>query len=210
VHALVEQSISVGNPTITTASRTTQASGSSLVVCAARGETTLLLASTISDNKGNTPFVQRAKRNYDDFPGSAAGLYTFLNAAGGSGHTLTLSNLSSDEGTLAFVEVKNGLTVQDVNSSNAGSSGSLVSPTVTTTGPATIVAFCAGGGSSGISSYGGVSNGFTLLDSYGATDALSVQVAAASRDVSGAGTYGLTWTISPAQNALLFIIAIGA
>jgi hypothetical protein len=207
-HVLVEQSITVGRATITSAGVTTQPSGSALIVAAGRGSGSLLVPSTISDNKGNSPFVQQGKKlNYAGYPDSSAALFTFLNAKGGSGHTFSLSNLSSDEGTLVAVEVKNGRVIQDVKGANAAAGSTLASPSVTTTGPATIVAFCWPGGGYGFSSIG-VNNGFTVLDKYGAQDGLSVQAASATRDVSAAGTYNLTWTISPAQDAIVYIIAL--
>jgi len=207
-HVLVEQSITVGKSKITSAGINTQTSGSSLVVAAGRGSGSLLVPSTISDNMGNSPFVQQgAKLNYAGYPDSSAALFTFLHAKGGTGHTFSLSDLSSDEGTLVAVEVKNGLVVHDVKGANVAAGSTLASPSVTTTGPATIVAFCWPGGGYGFSSIG-VNNSFTVLDKYGAQDGLSVQAASATRDVSAAGTYGLTWTISPAQDAIVFIIAL--
>jgi hypothetical protein len=206
VHALAQQSIFVDHDFVTTAPVNTQSAGSSLVIAVGRGIGSLLVPSAISDNKGNTPFVQQAKLSYTDYPNSSAAFYTFLNASGGLGHTFSLGNQRLDEGTIAAVEVRNGLVLQDVHAAKMPA-GNLVSPTVTTTGPATIVAFAWGGGGNGWSSVG-VNNGFAVLDSWGASDGVSVQAASASRDVAAAGTYSVTWALNPPQEAILFIAAI--
>jgi len=206
-HVLAKQIISATTAVLTTAGVTTQSSGSALIVSAGRGSGSLLIPSTISDNKGNTPYVQQAsKLNYTDYPDSSAALYAILDAKGGAGHTFSLSDVANDEGTIVAVEVKHGLVIKDVKASRM-SAGNLTSPSVTTTGSATIVAFCWPGGAYGFSSVS-ANNSFAVLDKYGAEDAISVQAASASRDVAAAGTYNVTWTVSPAQEAILFIIAL--
>jgi hypothetical protein len=163
-----------------------------------------------SDNKGNKSFVQLGQSTaYVGYPDSGAALYALTNAVGGTGHTFTVSNVDSDEVTIAAVEVRNSSVVQDSKGAYVAGTTSFTSPSVTTTGPATIVAFC-WGDSAGATNITGVNNSFKVLDQYSAANGISVQGASASRDVSAAGTYNVTWTVNPAQvsGAILYIVAV--
>jgi hypothetical protein len=205
-HVLAQHNI-VGNGILTTAGITTQSAGSSIIVSVGRGDIDLLGLPT--DNKANSPYFQLGPSiAYPVYTTSGAALYTFLNAKGGTGDIFTPANSAGDEVTIVVVEVKNGLVVVDSKGAVA-TSGLLTSPSVTTTGPASIVAFCWGNYAGGVTKVS-VNNSFAVLDMYGGTDTVSVQSASASLDVQQAGTYNVTWTLSPPQSAILFIVALQA
>jgi hypothetical protein len=77
---------------------------------------------------------------------------------------------------------------------------------VSTTGPASLVAIWAG--DSGGSRVTAVpNNGFTVID----TQLLSgceVEVAVATKDVPGPGVYNVTWEATPTQGAHLWLVAV--
>jgi hypothetical protein len=185
---------------------TTQASGSTIIMSIGLGNGADLTILP-SDNMGNAPYAQLGSSvAYAGYPSSGAAVFDFVGAVGGSGHTFTANKVGGDEATIIVVEVKSGRVIQDSKGAYVGP-GTLTSPSVTTTGPATLVAFCWGDSGSG-TTIRSVNNSFQVLDQYAASDGVSVQGASASRDVTAAGTYDVTWTVDPPEGAILFIVAV--
>jgi len=206
-HILAQRNINgSSNTPLVTSPVSTQTSGSTIIVSVGRGDSSGL-ASLPTDNMGNTPYAKLGSNvAFVNYPGSGAALYDFIGATGGAGHTFAANMVGSDEVTIIVVEVKNGHVIQDAKGSYVGP-GTLTSPSVTTTGPATIVAFCWGDNGAG-TTIRSVNNSFQLLDQYMATNGLSVQGASASLDVTAPGSYNVTWTVDSPQGAILFIVAV--
>ncbi len=108
---------------------------------------------------------------------------------------------------MAALEVVNGGTVRDVQWREVRSGEPLRSPTVTTTGPAVLVAWWWGDAGVEQNKTAVPDSGFTVIDSVLREGAL-VQCAVAVREVADAGTYGVTWTSTPLQGAQLWLVAV--
>ena len=78
---------------------------------------------------------------------------------------------------------------------------------VTTTGPATLVAFWWGDAGTNSNKTAVPNNGFVVIDSILQSGAL-VQCAVAAKEVAAAGTYNVTWTATPQQGAQLWLVAV--
>ena len=203
---------SISTPKITTA-----ASGSTIVVSVGRGEIAKFSAASMTDTAGNAPYQKQGPHAYEPaFPDSGTALYTFTSARGGPGFQLTTSagqNMKGqlDETTIAAVEVVEGTRIQ------AQAWNEVVQPrdpvpvtsnSVTTTGPATLVAFWWGDGFPGTPQSATPNNGFTLVDTNAFETGSCVQCAVAVKNVSAAGTYNVTWTSTPIQGAQLWLVAV--
>jgi hypothetical protein len=109
--------------------------------------------------------------------------------------------------TVPFIEVRDAGQLQDVAVVYPDASPSLRSGDVTTTGPATLVAFW-WGDATGLHHSAVPGDGFTLIENFVDLPPNSaVQCAVAVREVAGAGTYHVTWATSPAQGAPLWLFA---
>ncbi|MGH6810873.1 MAG: hypothetical protein ACREDM_00535 [Methylocella sp.] len=141
------------------------------------------------------------------FPDSGEALYGSLSAVGGSGHKVTapMHGSESDEITLAAVEIKNGGVIQDAQW-NKVTVPPQTSLNVTTTGPATLVAVWVGD-SSAASVTASPDNGFTVINSQ-LLAGCDVEAVVATKDVSIAGTYNVTWTATPTQGAHMWLVAV--
>jgi hypothetical protein len=206
-HALVFH-ISKGSvgPWLSTPPLTTQ-SGSTLVALVGKGSVWNLSAPI--DNKGNTPWQQVGPiREYTNWPGEGTAVYAFHNIVGGANHIVSVDDANVwDEVTFALVEVKNGGVIQDHKWNEVLKPGILTSQSVTTTGPATLIAVWYGDDSSSTPSNPVPNNGFTVIQGNGnATE--SVQMFVATKDVPGPGTYNVTWNTTPVQGAQLYLIAV--
>jgi hypothetical protein len=186
----------------------TQPTGSTMLVCIGRGNISAF-TQVPSDNMGNTPYVQLGPtHSYQPaYPGSGTALYAFASAKGGVGHIITTTTVSGDEVTLDAVEVKNGGVIQDFKWNEVLKGSPLTSLSVTTTGPATLVAFWWGDGDEGISHIAVPNNGFTVIDSLLPTGTL-VQTAVATKDVTQAGSYNVTWDSGGLEGAQLYLVAV--
>ncbi|WP_431274563.1 hypothetical protein ACQ858_21555 [Variovorax ureilyticus] len=186
----------------------TRASGSSLLVCVGRGNQAA--AATPTDNAGNA-FVQRDSAHaYTLYPRSGTALFACEKARGVAGHTVTVAKPDPlDEVTLTVVEVTGGGLVRDVKWREVLSGQPLTSASVTTTGPALLVAWWWGDAGVDGDKTAVPDSGFTVIDSVLAAGAL-VQCAVAVKQVAAAGTYNLTWTSTPLQGAQLWLAAVQA
>jgi hypothetical protein len=204
-HAIAFQRLNGGLSTLSTPALATKATGSTIVVSVGRGAFSAFALPT--DNKGNAPYMPQGAHTYTRYPDSGTALYTFANAQGGAGHVVSASTPPSDEITLAAVEVT-GTRVQQVEWSEVLVANlPLTSKKVTTTGPATLVAFWWGDAGVDSNKTAVPNNGFVVIDSVLASGAL-VQSAVAVKQVTAPGSYDVTWTSTPAQGAQLWIVAI--
>jgi hypothetical protein len=195
---------SASPPSIATSAMATQPSGSMIIVGVGRGDATAFALPT--DNQGNTSRSLGEVHSYTRWPTSGTAVYAFAPAIGGDGHTVSTTTPPEDEITLGAVEVIEGSKLQDYGW-NEVTSGPVTSKTVTTTGPATLIAFWWGDAFAMTDQTVTPDNGFTVVDSVLASGSL-VQGAVAVRNVTAAGTYHVTWTATPAQGAQLWLIAV--
>lgn len=194
------------NATLDSPALTTQPTGSTLVVSAGRGS--LAASAPPTDNKGNAPFVALGVPHaYTKWPTSGTAVYAFEGAVGGPNHVVTNTNEPGDEITLAVVEVQDGAHVQDAEWIEKLEGQPITSAKVTTTAPATLVAFWWGDAGVDGDKMATPNNGFTVIDSLGQAGAL-VQCFVATKDVGAAGEYDVTWTSNPAQGAQLWLVAV--
>jgi hypothetical protein len=194
------------NSSISTPAIATQPSSSTMVVSVGRGLISAFAPPT--DNKGNGPYAQLgATHAYSLWRDSGTALYALPKAAGGNGHVITASTPPGDEITLAAVEVVSGSKIQDSQWNEVLAGNPLTSRTVTTTGPAVLVAFWWGDAGVDEDKTANPDNGFEITDSILRSGAL-VQCAVATRTVSTAGTYDVTWTATPRQGAQLWLVAV--
>jgi hypothetical protein len=197
--------------TLSTPPITTQDSGSTLVVSVGRGNADLFALPT--DNMGNTPYVQQGSvHTYALYPDAGTALYTIRPSKGGAHFQVTTSTGKfatgqSDEITMAVVEVASSGKVQDVQWSEVRAPPLTTKP-VTTDGPATLVAFWWGDGTSHTPQRATPDNGFTVVESNAEETDSFVQCVVAVKQVTAAGSYDVTWTPEPSQGAQLWLIAI--
>jgi hypothetical protein len=193
---------------ISTSAMTTQAAGSTIIVGIGRGELDAFKPSAVpTDNKGNAPYQQLgATEKYERWPSGTA-VFAFPSARGGANHSVTTQTPSGDEVTLAAVEVLDSTRIQDVQW-NQPLEPPLTSNSVTTTGPATLIAMWWGDGFPGTPQNAKPNNDFVLLDSNAKERDSFVQCAVAFKNVTEAGTYDVTWEPDPSQGAQLWLIAV--
>lgn len=190
---------------ISTPPMMTNETGSTIVVGIGRGNRWGQMVPY--DNMGNGPYQQLGEtQQYSRWPAAGTDLYASAAAAGGDEHVVTVPIHQAEEGTVIAVEVAGGGRVQDYSWTEV-LSGTIISDPVTTTGPATLVAFWWGDG--GVPPDGvAASDGFVVIETM-LEHGWVVQGAAAVRDVDSAGTYDVTWTTSdPQQGAQLWLVAV--
>ncbi len=192
---------------ISAPSMNTQPSGSTILVSAGRGDFSAFAAPT--DNKGNSPYLQLGQAHtYTKWPSSGTALYGFEGVLGGAGHVVSNSTPPGDEITLAAVEIKDATHIQDSQWNERLADGQpITSASVTTTGPAALVAFWWGDGNAPDDKIAVPNNGFVVLDSIGLSGNL-VQCFVAAKEVDAAGTYNVTWDATPVQGAQLWLVAV--
>lgn len=190
---------------------TTQANGSFLVAFSAGFVSN---NSTPTDNKGNTfrPLGEAVAYRYYDGVYDVKPYYV-QSAHGGSGHTVSIvkNGVPAGELTLPFVEIRNfGANMPIVKTNYPQPGNVLTSASVTTTGPATLLAFWFGD-QSGLHHSAIPNNGFQIIENFvNLPPDSAVQCVVAARQVTAAGTYNVSWTTSPEQGAPLWLIAFPA
>lgn len=204
-HGLAFHRVGANAATIATPPLATAASGSTLIVSVGRGQQGAHALPT--DNKGNTPEQLGDAHPYTLWPDSGTALYAFPAMAGGAGHVVTTATPPSDEITLVAVEVLEGTRVQAAEWNEVLAGRPLRSRSVTTTGPATLVAFWWGDAGVAQDKTAVPNNGFHVVDSVLASGEL-VQCAVAVKNVSAAGIHDVTWTATPRQGAQLWLVAV--
>lgn len=167
-----------------------------------------------SDNKGNSYGASPL-----DTSGYAGGLwpdfgvqvYVKANGAGGASHAFSVTKSPADgECSHLVAEIKNAGTLKAhsiVARAGAGAGVPYTSNSVTTDGPATLVALWAGDGDTNVSSMNvTVENGWTVIESKLVILTQYAQSAMATKDV-GAGTHTVSWTPTANQGAILSLLA---
>jgi hypothetical protein len=133
-------------------------------------------------------------------------------AHGGPRHTASVvkSGQPAGEISIPFIEIQQAGVLQDVAQNYAPASLVVTSGKVTTTGPATLIALWWGdGGVKRMSAQ--PNNGFTIIESFlKLPDNSGVQCAVAFKQVKSAGTYDVSWIATPAQGAILWLLAFQA
>lgn len=186
----------------------TQSSGSTIVVCIGRGEISGF-TQVPTDNKVNSPYAQLGTAHpYTPlYPDSGTALYAFSSASGGNGHIITTTTIPRDEVTLDIVEVQNGALIEDFKWNEVLQGSPLTSLAVTTTGPATLLAFWWGDGNQYFAHTAIPGDGFTLIDSILPIGSY-VQTAVAVRNVTNPGSYSVTWDSGGNEGAQLWLVAV--
>lgn len=192
--------------TLSTPAMNTQ-TGSTMLAFVGKGSVFLLSPPT--DNKGNTPYRQvGAIHEYARWPGEGTTVYAFDSITGGSDHRVSIDDSNRfDEVTFATVEVRNGGVIQDLKWNEVLNAAAQTSQSVTTTGPATLVAVWFGDDASATPSNPVPNNGFTRIEGVG-NAVETVQMFVATKDVATAGTYNVTWNTTPLQGAQLYLLAV--
>jgi len=191
----------------TTAPIATAASGSALIAFSA-GYASNDQAPT--DNYANS-WVQLGNpvvyRGYDGVFDVKA--YNAMAASGGSAHSVTIvkNGVPAGEITVPFIEIRDAGVLQAVAQNYPPAGNTLTSGDVTTTGPATLVAFW-WGDAGGLHHSAVPDNGFTIIENFVDLPPNSaVQCVVAWKQVAAAGTYHVSWATTPAQGAPLWLFA---
>lgn len=197
-----------GSLAISTRAMNTQTNGSTMLVCIGRGDISAF-TQVPTDNKGNAPYVQLGSTHayVPLYPDSGTALYSYSTIAGGNAHIITASTIAQDEVTLDAVEIKNGGVIQDYKWNEVLQGNPLTSLSVATTGPATLVAFWWGDGNQYFAHTAVPDSGFAVIDSVLPIGSY-VQSAVATKDVSAAGTYHVTWNSDGNEGAQLWLVAV--
>lgn len=233
-HTMLNQSEGDGSsPAVTSAIHTQDVGSSLLVLVAGHADND----AEPTDSYANTWKRVGDAVTYNGYDGRFnARAYIAIGAHGGKRHTVQVLKAGSPNGeiTIPFIEIVQAGKLQDVaqnyptpgvtaRAANKltrawqGMTGSpdttnttLTSGTVTTTGPATLVAVWLG--EAYIYNMSAVpGDGFKVIDSYLHLPPNSgVQCAVAIKQVDKAGTYSVTWNDSPAQGAILWLFAFQA
>jgi hypothetical protein len=135
--------------------------------------------------------------------------YVALTGKGGPGHTVRIDKSGYPEGEISvpFIEVTHAGVLKDMAQNYPSPGLVLTSGSVTTTGPATLIAVW--WGDAGVKRMSArPNNGFAVVDSYLLLpDNSGVQCAVAFKQVTQAGTYDVSWVGSPIQGAILWLFA---
>ena len=134
--------------------------------------------------------------------------YLASNARGGAQHTVSIDKRGNAVGEISIpiIEIRHAV-LHDMAQNYVDSAAVLTSGKVTTTGPATLIALWWGDG--GIKRMTAIpDNDFEVIDSFlQLPDESGVQCAVAYKQVTTAGTYSVSWTGTPMQGAMLWLLA---
>ncbi|KRF02125.1 hypothetical protein ASG87_11640 [Frateuria sp. Soil773] len=205
-HTLLAQSEGFGTDPAVTAPIATRPGGSALIVF--NGGYAGNAAPPVDSYANRWTRLGRVTygNGYDGFDVKA---YVALRARGGPGHTVSFAKRANAAGEISvpFVEVRNAGRLQDVAQNYPAAGLVLTSGSVTTTGPATLVALWWGDGAV-TRMTATPNNGFTVIDRFlMLPDNSGVQCAVAFRQVDAAGTYNVSWIGAPIQGAILWLLA---
>lgn len=213
-HSIDYDFLAAGGSSCVTPAVTTEATGSSFLVCVGRGTLSDHASNSVTDSKSNT-YSQltvdgSTTRAYTDWPTSGTSLYAALNGTGGSSHTFTVAKPdTSDEVTVLAVEVPGYTTIEDSSWIEDTTGPTNVSGSVTTAGAAMLVSFWWGDDVNGEANPRPES-GWTLLEHTSSLASNHVQGAVAVREVTTGGTYTCTWTPGTSQGAQMYMVALSA
>lgn len=205
-HTLLAQSEGMGASPAITHPVTTQTSGSSLIVFNGgyAGNTT----PPVDSYSNRWKQLGRPVTYGNGYGGFDVKAYIAQSVKGGANHTVSIVKNANAAGEISipFIEVRQAI-LHDVAQSYAATGPVLTSDSVTTTGPATLIAVWWGDG--GVTRMTAVpNNGFSVIDSFlRLPDNSGVQCAVAYRQVDTAGTYNVSWLGAPLQGAILWLFA---
>jgi hypothetical protein len=204
-HSLVFQRMEGGSSTLTTASMPSGGGRNVTIVSVGRGD---IAAHGLPTGEPNdVPFEQLGETHrYTNWQSSGTALYAAVDHTGATARAVRVSTPPMDEVTLAAVGVA-GERVQDFVWNEVLAGNRLTSGTVTTTGPATLVAFWWGDAGVRYDKQAVPERGFQVVDAVLESGAL-VQCAVAVRHVTEAGRYDVTWRAYPEQGAQLWLVAV--
>lgn len=206
-HTLLGQEDGYGANPATTEPITTQASGSALLAFSAGYASN---TNCPTDSKSNLWSQLGSPVVYNGYDGQFdVKAYVSMAAHGGSDHTVSIvkNTVQNGELTLPFIEIRNAGVLQAVARNYPTAGTPLTSGSVTTTGPATLIAVW-WGDAVGLQHSAVPDNGFTIIENFVSLPPNSaVQCVVAWRDVAAAGTYDVTWTEAPDQGAPLWLFA---
>jgi hypothetical protein len=196
-----------GSGTLATPPISTRAAGSTVLALVARGDLSAFAGHAPIDNRGNLAVQVGTTHDYAPlWPTSGEALYAFSPLQGGANHVFSTTLPAPDEITLAVVEVRDTAGISDVAWNKVLSGAPNTSLTVTTTGPATLVAVWLGDGVAAQMT-AVPSAGFTVIDSQLVNSTCAVQAVIATRQV-GAGSWSVAWAETPEQGAHLWLVAL--
>lgn len=218
VHSGAYQTVGAGSNPITTPSRDTQASGSTLLIFSAFYLTEF---SSLTHNKTGS-LSNVSSQAYTAWGPYGGRLDLVQTLTGGTGQTASLSlsaPYATDEKTIFMVEVKDGQTLVTtsplVEELPASAASVVTSNDVTTTGAAVVL--CCAWGDANVSNpmdmtvhADSSAEGWSLIEDITIPSEAHIQGAIAARTVTGAGTYSCKWNFTPAQRALFFTVAVQA
>jgi hypothetical protein len=213
-HAIRFYHLDAADAATVSAPMAVQPSGSLVIVGVGRGDLRGFALPT--DNKNSVPFEQLGTTHaYEKWDTSGTALYMQPPAIRGADYAVTTPNQylgfgEYDEITLAAIEVVEGARVVEY-AWNQVTSGPLTSASVTTTGPATLIAFWWGDGyfyDPPLSQTATPDGGFIVIESNTQETNAFVQCAVAAKNVPTAGTYHVTWTAMPDQGAQMWLVAV--
>jgi hypothetical protein len=195
----------VSTPALVASGLSARESGSTLLVCVGRG---LLNSVAPTDSAGNAYIQLGVSHTYALWPTSGTALYACEKARGMASLTVSVGKpIITDETTMSVVEVAGGGVVRDVQWREVLRDQPVTSASVTTTGPALLVAWWWGDAGVEEDKTAVADNGFTVIHSILESGSL-VQCAVAVRQVSEPGSYNVTWTATPLQGAQLWLVAV--
>lgn len=207
-HVFLGEGEGLGSSPAVTAPVETRPAGSILLAFNAGYSGNIGAPSDTYGNRWKPLGAPQSYAGYDDRFGVQA--YTALGARGGPGYRLSVTKPAEPAGELsfAFVEVTGASRIASMARSYADPAPLVTSDTVTTTGPATLLAFWWGDG--GVKRMSATPlDGFQLIDAFvHLPDESGVQGAVAWRQVTAAGTYRVRWSVEPTQGAALWLIAV--
>lgn len=180
--------------------------GSWVLVMVAKGTAADIMAP--SDSLGQVYPQHGATRTYVNWPSSGNALFVLPDLAASPSYQVQESMAADvfDECTLSMLEVRGATAVIDLAVAETPSVGPVTSGQVTTTGPALLVAYW-WGDSVVAEQTATPSAGFTVVHSLLVAQPI-VQVAVAVKQVAAAGTYDVTWSATPNQGAITWLVAL--
>jgi hypothetical protein len=203
-HSLVYQFTDGGNPRLSALMRARKKSGGILLASVGRGDVSTFSAPYVRN--GASAFEQLGSvHTYAHYKNSGTALYASTVSATPRRFHINVDLPPDDEVTLAAIEIA-GTRVQDFVWSEVLDQP-VTSGKVTTTGPATLVAFWWGDAGVAHDKTAEPNNGFRVVDAILRAGPL-VQCAVAVKRVEAAGTYDVTWTATPRQGAQLWLVAV--
>jgi hypothetical protein len=206
--------------TDTALTMTTQTSNSVLLACVMR-ENWANDTSAPTSNKGGTFAIQGSAHFYAGFPSAASAVFALTNATGGAGHAISITwpakSATGAEVSMVVIEIPTGRSTSFVQATSfveVAQSATETSASVTTTGPAMLVAFWLGaGGVITIGTEHPANPVAPFVRHLNADTSIAihnngyVQAKTASAFVAAPGTYTAQWS-GVAEPAQLYLVAI--